>query len=157
MPYAMQLGTGTYDLLPGITWNGNDGDRWRWGAQYNAEIRLEDENDEGYSWGNKHQLTGWASYEWQKWMSTSIRLTGTEQSEIDGRDPLITAPVQTANPDNYGGRTFEAGFGANFIIPRGPLVDHRLAIEATVPVHRDLNGVQMERDWSVMIGWQYAF
>ena len=157
MPYAMQLGTGTYDLLPGLTWNGNDGGKWSWGAQYNAEVRLENKNDEGYAWGDKHQLTGWGAYQWAEWMNSSLRLTAMEQGDIDGNDPLITAPVQTANPDNYGGQTFEAGLGVNFIIPRGPLADHRLAIEASVPLHRDVNGTQLERDWSVTVGWQYAF
>ena len=63
LPYGMQLGTGTYDLLPGITYNGQKGP-WEWGAQYSAEVRLEDENEEGYAWGNKHSLTTWGSYEW---------------------------------------------------------------------------------------------
>lgn len=157
LPYSMQLGTGTYDLLPGITYYGNDGGKWSWGAQFNAEIRLEDENDESYSWGNKTQMTAWGAYEWEKWVSTSLRLTMSDMDEIDGQDPLITAPVQTADPDNFGGNIIEAGFGVNFIVPRGPLVDHRFAVEANVPIHRDLNGPQLETDWTITLGWQYAF
>ena len=156
LPYGMQLGTGTYDLLPGITYQGYDGD-WNWGAQYSAEIRLEDENDQGYSWGDRHQITAWGAYQWAPWVSTSLRLTAWTQDEIDGRDTNIAAPVHTANPDNYGGNFVDAGIGVNFIIPEGPLVNHRLAIEANVPVHRDVNGVQLEKDWGVTLGWQYAF
>lgn len=156
MPYAMQLGTGTYDLLPGLTYSGFHRD-WNWGAQYRAEIRLEDENDEGYAWGDRHQLTAWASYQWEPWVSTSVRLTGWTQDEIDGNDPNIRAPVQTANPENFGGDVMEAGLGVNFIIPRGRLVDHRLAFEITVPLYRDLNGPQLETDWAATVGWQYAF
>jgi len=32
-----------------------------------------------------------------------------------------------------------------------------MAIEAGVPLHRDLNGPQMETDWTVTAGWQKAF
>ena len=72
MGYGMQLGTGTYDLLPGLTYTGHQG-RWGWGAQYSAEIRLENKNDDGYSWGDKHSVTGWGSYSWADWISTSAR------------------------------------------------------------------------------------
>ena len=156
LPYAMQLGTGTYDALPGIGYNGHK-DKWRWGAQYSAEIPLDSQNDEGYRWGDKHSLTAWGSYEWAQWISTSARLTGTTQGKIKGIDPAIIAPVQTADPENYGGKELNLSLGVNLIGIRGPLTDQRLAIEATAPLYRDLNGPQMEKDWSLMIGWQYAF
>lgn len=156
MPYAMQLGTGTYDLHPGLTYAGHRG-AWGWGAQYSAEIRLEDENSEGYSWGNKHSITAWGSYQWADWISSSMRLTGYTQDDIDGIDPQIVAPVQTADPDNYGGEVVEFSLGVNLLATKGVFKDHRLAIEATAPLYRDLNGPQLETDWALTIGWQYAF
>ncbi len=156
MPYAMQLGTGTYDLLPGVTYIGHK-NAWSWGAQYAAEIRLEDENDEGYAWGDKHSFSVWGSYEWAPWISTSARLTGYTQDEIDGIDSQIVVPVQTADPDNYGGDVLELSLGANLLATKGAVKGHRLAIEATAPLYRNLNGPQLETDWSVMLGWQYAF
>lgn len=156
MPYAMQLGTGTYDLLPGLTYYGDRGP-WAWGAQYSAEIRLQDDNDEGYAWGDKHQLTAFGSYEWAQWISTSLRLIGTTQDSLEGIDPQIMAPVQTADPNNYGGDVLALAFGVNLLGVKGPLTDHRVAIEATAPFYRDLNGPQLETDWTVTVGWQYAF
>ncbi len=32
LPYPMQLGSGTFDLMPGLTYNGQGGD-WSWGGQ----------------------------------------------------------------------------------------------------------------------------
>lgn len=156
MPYAMQLGTGTYDLLPGITYTGRD-EKWGWGAQYTAQIPLESENSEGYRWGDKHSLSVWGSYEWAQWISTSARLTGTSQDKIHGIDSNIVAPVQSADPDHYGGRMLDLGLGVNLIGVKGPLTDHRLAIEATAPLYRDLNGPQLEKDWTLTIGWQRSF
>ena len=156
MPYSMQLGTGTYDLLPGVTYVGQKG-IWSWGAQYKAEIRLEDENDEGYSWGDKHSVTAWGNYEWAPWINTSLRFTGTTQADIDGRDTNISAPVQTADPDNYGGDVVEMGLGVNFVPQKGVLRDQLFAVEANLPVYRDLNGPQLETDWTITAGFKYQF
>ena len=156
LPYGMQLGTGTYDLHPGITYTG-ERDAWSWGAQYMAEIRLEDENDEGYAWGDKHSVTTWGAYQWKPWISTSLRLTGSTQAKIDGIDPNIVLPVQTADPDNYGGERVEAGLGVNLLGQSGYLKGHRLAFEASAPIYEDLNGPQMKHDYTFMLGWQKAF
>lgn len=156
LPYAMQLGTGTYDLLPGVTYNGFSGS-WGWGAQYAAEIRLESENDEGYAWGDKHSVTAWGAYEWAPWISTSARLTGSTQGDIDGIDPQIVAPVQTADPDHYGGDVIELGLGINLMGQSGFIKGHRFGFEVNAPLYRDLNGPQMETDVTATLGWQYAF
>lgn len=155
LPYAMQLGTGTLDLLPGLTYSGRIGD-FSWGAQYRAEIRLEDENDEGYAWGDKHAVTGWVAYQWAPWISTSVRFDAMTQEAISGMDPRIAAPVQTAHPENFGGERVNLFFGVNLLADSGPLEGHRLALEISAPVYQDLNGPQMKTDWQLMAGWQKA-
>ena len=156
LPYAMQLGTGTFDLLPGLTYTGRKG-AMSWGAQYRAEIRLEDENDEGYAWGDKHGVTGWVAYKWAPWISTSLRFDATTQDSINGIDPNIVAPVQTADPDNYGGERVDAFFGVNLTGQSGALDGHKLALEVGAPIYQDLNGPQLETDWSLTLGWQKVF
>lgn len=155
LPYAMQLGHGTWDFLPGITMQTRWGDLSA-GAQYMARFAL-DENDEGYNWGDKHELTAWLAYQWAPWVSTSIRIKATTEDEIEGFDPLISAPVQTADPDNYGGEKVELFGGVNFMVPSGYLKGHRFALEVGAPVYQDLNGPQMETDLTVTVGWQKAF
>lgn len=156
MGYGMQLGTGTYDFMPALTYQYYEGP-WSFGAQYSAAIRLESENDEGYRHGNKHSLTGWASYQWKPWISTSMRLDASTQDSIHGIDPNIMGPNPAADPDNYGGESVDAKFGVNLIGPRGAIRDHRLAFEVTAPLYQNTNGPQLERDWALMIGWQKAF
>ncbi len=156
LPYAMQIGTGTWDLLPGLTYTARTGDL-SWGAQYRAEIRLEDENDEGYAWGDKHMVTGWLAYQFAPWISTSIRASYSTQSEIEGRDLQIGGPVQTANADFYGGERLDLLAGVNLAGQSGVLSGHRLAFEFGVPVYQNLNGPQMETDWLFTLGWQKAF
>lgn len=55
LPYPMQIGSGTYDLLPGLTYTGHY-ERMGWGAQYAGILRL-NQNDEDYTLGDQHSLT----------------------------------------------------------------------------------------------------
>ncbi|MEL7013513.1 MAG: transporter, partial [Pseudomonadota bacterium] len=155
LPYSMQLGSGTYDLLPGITYTGRSGNMG-WGAQARGIFRLGD-NVEGYALGNELALTGWVSYQPQPAVSFSARIEAKTLGDIDGLDPMIVGPVQTADPDNYGGETINLFAGLNYVVQRGSLRGHRLALEAGLPIYRDLNGPQLETDWTVTAGWQYAF
>ena len=155
LPYAMQLGSGTWDLEPGVTYSGHRA-RVGWGAQYGVTVRL-GENDEDYTLGDEQRLTGWTSYRWADWISTSVRFTYTDRDSIDGRDPRIAAPVTTANPDNYGGERFDAGIGVNLVGQEGGIRGHRLALEYQWTLDQDVDGVQMEMQSMLTAGYQYAF
>lgn len=155
LPYPMQLGSGTYDLLPGVTYKGADG-RLGWGAQALATVRL-GRNDEDYSLGDRADLTVWGSYRWAPWVSTSVRLSGQHVGRVDGRDSQIAAPVQTADPDFQGGERVNLGIGAN-LAGQGPtLAGLRMGVELAVPVYQDLNGPQMASDWTFNLSGKYMF
>ncbi len=155
LPYAMQLGSGTVDAVAGITYLGR-AVSWNWGAQGTATLRTE-RNDEGYALGDRADLTGWMAYDWSNSVSTSVRLSGWTEDSIDGLDEQIVAPVQTANPNNYGGSGLELGLGLNYQFARGALAGNRFAFEWRKPFYQDLNGPQLETDWTLTFGWQRAF
>jgi hypothetical protein len=154
LPYPMQLGTGTWDLLTGLTWAGF-GDRSGWGAQWTSRFPLA-KNDEGYEWGNEHRLTAWASHQLSPGTSLSIRVTWHDQGAISGLDSAIMLPVQTADPARMGGSGFDLGLGIN-LAGQGGLKGHRVALEINKPIEQDLNGPQLETDWTAVLGWQYSF
>ncbi len=151
LPYAMQLGSGTLDFLPGITYQMYQ-NKWNFGGQYTATIRA-GENDEDYTLGDEHKLTGWASYSWLPSLSTSVRLAYMNVDNIDGSDPQITAPVTTADPNNYGKDRLDLHAGINWAHNSG----HRLALEIGAPVYQHLDGPQLEMDWTLTAGYQYAY
>ena len=155
MPYPMQLGSGTYDLKPSLTARSRSG-QWSYGGQLSGTIRL-GENDEGYTLGDVVGATAWLAYEPRPWVSFSGRLKAQSVGQIDGRDTMIMAPVQTADPGNHGGETLEALLGLNLAGQAGGLRGHRLAFELGVPLYRDLNGPQLETDLTFTVGWQKAF
>lgn len=93
----------------------------------------------------------------EPWISGSLRLTGSTQSDIDGIDSNIMGPVQTANPDFQGGDRIDLGVGINLVGQERLLRGHRLGLEVGIPLYQDLNGPQMETDFTVTLGYQYAF
>ncbi len=109
-------------------------------------------NDASYTLGNRHDLTAWASYLWTDWISTPIRVKSQKVSQIDGRDPRITAPVQTADPKSQGCDRIDMLAGFNLVGQSSALGGHRVALELGVPIYQDLNGSQLESDWRLLIG-----
>ena len=155
LPYPMQLGSGTFDFKPSMTARTRMGDV-SVGGQVSAVIRLDD-TKAGYSLGDKYEATAWAAYELQPWISFSARIKGSTLGRIEGADPLIAAPVQTADPANHGGEVIEALVGVNLAGQKGFIKGHRLAIEVGKPLYRNLNGPQLETDLMLTVGWQKAF
>lgn len=155
LAYGMQLGSGTYDLLPGITYTGL-GKKWGWGAQYMATVRL-GENDENYRLGNMQKANLWGSYLFHPAVNLSARLTGETTGTIDGQDSNIMGPSPAADPDNYGGDRISAGLGINTIFTNGPMKGHRFSAEITTPLYEDFNGPQLKRDTALTLGWSKAF
>jgi hypothetical protein len=154
LPYPMQLGSGSYDPVLGLTWTGF-ATRWSYGAQWRSVLRVED-NSEGYRHGDEHRLTAWVSRLLNPNLSLSLRLQGIDRGNVDGLDPQIVAPVQTADPLNQGFRRLDAGFGLN-LAGSGALRGHRLGVEFSVPLAQDLDGPQLESDWMLTSGYQYTF
>ena len=152
----MQLGSGTYDLMPGLTYLGNN-DMLSWGAQGVGTIRLSD-NDNDYSLGDRFNLTSWIVKEWTSQFSSSLRVNGEWWSNIDGSDrklsPMAPNMVPTADPDKRAGRRFDLLVGASFSPDSGWFAGQRIAAEFGAPVYQNLDGPQLETDWTVTVGWQ---
>lgn len=151
MPYPMQLGSGTYDAIVGVTYT-RFAPSSSWGTQWRSVIRTGD-NDEGYALGDEHRLTGWYSHVITPNVSWSARLEWYDRGNVDGIDPLIVAPVQTADPMNQGATRLDAAFGINYARAGG----HRVAVELVAPLDQDLDGPQLETDWSLTLGYQYSW
>ncbi len=156
LPYPMQIGSGTWDLLPGITYTGRSSE-WSWGGQLGAIIRL-GENDRDYTFGNIYQATAWGARKWTNWLSSSLRLEGEIEEDIDGADPRLNPlVVPTADPNLRAGKRLSVGLGLNFMIPTGTLRGLGFSVEGIIPFYQDLDGPQLERDYTLMFGLRQAF
>ena len=156
LPYPMQLGSGTYDLIPGITYR-QQRDNFSWGTQLLATIRL-GENDNDYTLGDRVELSAWLQKNWSSEFSSSVRLKGQSWSNIDGADPdLNPAMISTADPDLRAGKRVDLILGVSYSARSGTLKGNRFALEIGKPVYQKLDGPQLETDLILTAGWQYAF
>ena len=162
LPAPMQLGSGTYDLLPSLTYVQQFED-WSYGAQANAVIRLESENDNGYRLGDVWGATTWVGTNLSEWIGLNTGLNYTYTSKLKGsQDDVGTMgpngkSVTTAYESNTGGERLDAIFGINLYVPSGILKGQRIAVDLRLPLWQDLNGYQLEADYMLTLGWQMAF
>ena len=156
LEYFMQLGSGTYDLMPGLTYLGDSGP-WSWGAQTIETVRLGN-NDHDYRFGDEYRVSAWASYGFTDWFAPSIRLDGRWWEDISGKDKnLNTNHTPEARTDLRGGRRLDLLLGLNFYVPRGALKGTRLVVEGGIPVYQHLDGPQLGTAWIFSLGGSYAF
>ena len=73
------------------------------------------------------------------------------------RNAMGAPMVPTAFTDRRGGSRVDAQFGVNTLITEGMLAGHRIALEVSLPVHQNLQGPQLETDWTLTLGWQKSF
>lgn len=156
-PYPMQLGSGTFDFIPSVTYTRFIDQNWSWGAQFRATLHT-GENDEGYTLGDSANLTTWIARNVNQNFSVSARINASIWSGIDGNqdnglntlNPLLSSP---ADPNNSGGTKLDAFLGVNYISDCGL----RGAVEFGKTIWQDLSGTQLGSDWSLNIGAQFAW
>ena len=159
MPYGMQLGSGTWDFLPALTFLGQSDD-YSWGAQVGGTLRLDD-NDRGYSLGNRFEASLWGAKNISDSLSVSAKIDHSSQDELDGQDKDVTMMMRNMSPgydpNHQGNDRTSLGLGFNYYFRDGGLKGHRMAAEWETPISQKANGVQLELDSVWTLGWQYAW
>ncbi|MDA8417576.1 MAG: nitrous oxide reductase accessory protein NosL [Desulfobacteraceae bacterium] len=169
MPYDMQLGSGTFDLKPALTYSQlSDDSLWNWGGQAMFTLRT-GKNSNNYSLGNSVKLNTWL----QRALGPAaawLRLAYSDTERISGYDPEVqkaldnynsmmwmthymAATMPDSDPNNYGGQRLDGFIGLS--VPVGGMVS--LGVEGGVPLYQNLNGLQMKNDWYCTVGLQAMF
>jgi hypothetical protein len=155
--YGMQLGSGTWDFLPSLTYTGS-WQRWSWGGQVSGAVRLEDANRSGYALGDLVQATAWGSRSLTSWLSVSLRALFAAQAGIDGSyEGLHSTAGPMDFPGSYGGRYWDLGLGLGLVVPHGYLAGNRLRVEWLQPLAEHVRGYQLERTGSLFAVWSVEF
>ena len=166
--YGMQLGSGTWDLKPSLTYTAY-ADRWYWGGQLSGVKRMQSRNKLGYALGDEIKGSVWLGYKATNWLAFTVRNQYLVQGSIHGfssrmeyqpdpTDPNDTPQrANTENPANYGGKFWDIGIGATLSTGSGEFAGHSLAVEWLQPVIHDYNGYQLKRDGTLLVRWAYSF
>ena len=156
--YSMQTGTGTFGILPGITYTWQCSN-YSWGIQAVADVEL-GTNSANYRVGNQFTTNLWFARKWTKWISNSVRVNSNVTGHISGYDPALygygLASDPTANAANSGGFISSILLGVN-LLPAGFFKGNQLSVEAGVPFYNYVNGIQVNTKLFINAGWQYTF
>ncbi len=156
LPYPMQIGSGTYDLLPGITYLGKKAS-WRWGGHVEGTVRL-GRNDNDYSAPDEVNATTWLTHQLNNYCITYARLDGKAWSNIDGADPALNPMmVPTADPNRRGGERIDMGVGFSLLSGQNKKERSQIDFEFAVPIYQSLEGPQLEMDWMAKIAVSVVF
>ncbi len=154
--YDMQLGSGTWDFLPSITYTGFSG-RFSWGGQLQYKTSLEGHNKSGYSLGDAFDVNAWAAWRIAPWISLSSRIHYSDKARIDGAYPNFMAMSPSDDTNNYGGEFTTFSIGANFAMQNGPLGGIRVGIEWEELIDEHYNGIQLGRSDKINLNISYSF
>jgi hypothetical protein len=156
LPYVIRTGSGTYDLMPGLTYRGQT-DNWTWGVQSIGTVRL-GSNRLDYKLGDRADLTAWVARRWGERLSTSFRVDNQWWGNVRGADPRLNQALSPTNdPTLQGGTMSELLFGMNIFLPDTRLPGQRFSIEAGAPVYQSLNGPQLGTSWTLTAGWNLVY
>lgn len=154
LPYPLQLGSGTYDLKIGAKYQYVNND-WSIGADSLGTIRLGN-NDDDYRLGNVLEISSWVTYGWTRWLDTTFRLDGKSWGNISGSDPeidMLMLITPAADPNKQGGSRIDTVFDIKLHVLKG----NTFNIEFGLPIYQNLDGPQLETDWTLSAGWQLEF
>jgi hypothetical protein len=152
IPYVIRTSSGTFDLLPGLTYRGQN-EHWTWGAQGSGTVHL-GLNGFDYEVGDQVDLTAWLSRRWGHCWGTSARIDWQAWGNVRGADPrLDTTLAPTNRPDMQGGTRLNMLFGLNFYLPENRIPGQLFSLEVGVPVFQSLDGPQLGLDWALIVGW----
>jgi hypothetical protein len=165
-PIDMQNGSGTWDWKPSLTYTGKL-QEWFWGGQLSGTKRLQPHNYLNYALGDIFQGTAWAGYQFNNWLSTTVRGLYTEQGAVRISNPYM-AGLPTSNtslmmnmtdswPQNYGGSFGDVGIGATLTFPKGKFAGNSISAEWLQPVYTNFIGYQLERTGTISATWSYHF
>lgn len=156
LAYSMQNGSGSYDILPGLSYAGFK-DSYSYGAQTNAVLRTHN-NKVGYQSGHVYNFTTWAAKKLNNAFSVSSRLDYTITGATKGSDPSLALGMSPANNARFsGGKELDLLLGVNFMVSSGALKGHRFALEGGVPLYQRFRGTQLSNQYMITLGWQKIF
>lgn len=156
LPYMMQMGSGSFDFMPGITYLLKTNNT-SFSAQINSVIRPFN-NSLNYHLGNELTANAWIAHKWLPWISTSLRVESNSIGAIVGQDPeLIQVMEPDANPLCYGGQYLSTYAGLNLYSTKGWLKNNKLSVEYGIPVYQNLNGPKLAVKSTLTAGWLISF
>ena len=151
LEYPMRKGSGTFNARPGITYRHYE-ECSSFGVQYQGDHPI-GENYRDYSVSDVYRINAWYSHLIGDNIALSLRVENMWRSNYDGADPDTPDALISTNVETFrGGYFLNVGAGVA-VLHRG----HLLNVELIPTVYQNLEGIQLETDWSLVASWTSSF
>ena len=155
-PYNMQLGSGTFDLMPCISYL-TQKNKWFFSSQLLSTIRTSN-NSVGYRYGNDLTFNSWTAWQWLSFISSSLRIESSISEKITGIDTTLNQFTEiSANTSNYGGKKIYGYLGSCVQPQKGFLKNTKLSFEYGLPLYQNVNGIQMKQTHNLNLAFNLIF
>lgn len=148
LPYDMQMGSGSFTLVPGLT-AAIQNEHATLGGQALAKIRLFD-NGRDYRMGNEFHGNVWMGFNVGDNLSVNtgarVRTWGAISGEDSGMDPSLE-PGQDALLSSGTAVAIPAGFSLKF--PGGTLAGTEVLFEFVFPAYQSYDAFRQQGDWGI--------
>ena len=148
LPYPMQIGSGTYDLTLGYSFQ-EIFDDWSYGFQANILKRF-DYNSEGWKYGDSREASAWVAKPINNLFSLSFGLDIEHKDNIKGRSSNRMTNTPTWNEYFHSHLRVTSNIGINFKLPKS---NSRIGFQCGTPIYYAVNGPQMDPDFKCNIGF----
>ena len=110
-------------------------------------------NYRGYSVSHDFRVNTWLSQLLTDNLAISARLENRWLTNFNGADPQSPNGVISTNVESFrGGYTLNLGLGVMALYE-----GHLLNVELVPRLYQDVNGIQLETDWSLIASWSKGF
>ncbi|OIO68644.1 MAG: hypothetical protein COW19_02625 [Zetaproteobacteria bacterium CG12_big_fil_rev_8_21_14_0_65_55_1124] len=162
LPYAMQMGSGTWDPIVGALFQGSSSPWW-WGADARYTVRAGN-NKRGYHLGNRTQLDAYVMYQphYALLLYGQIngdiigKIKGEADEAVSGASGHATQGSATStymtpmwDPASIGKKQIFATLGVQWQPMPLQIVD----IGVQLPLYQRMDGLQMKDKWRLMLSW----
>ena len=142
LTYMMQLGSGTLDVLPGLSYKFQQ-NKFAFGTQLNSSIKTSF-NSNHYRLGNIATINIWSAYSIFKWLNPSVRIEAASVGKITGADVSFYAFNEpAANTINYGGNTLRCFIGSSLPFQLTTDKAIKISVEYGFQAYQNYNGIQV--------------
>lgn len=151
LPYPMRLGSGMFNARPGVTYR-HFFDLCSFGSQATADLPI-GRNDRGYRLGEHYRLSNWFQCLMTDNWALSIRDQHDWRNNVSGQDPDATDMLISTNVENFrGGYWYSLAVGTQFTVGK-----NYFNAEIVPTIGQNLDGIQLETDYSIIASWSLAF
>ncbi|WP_077340711.1 transporter [Pseudocolwellia agarivorans] len=149
LPYAMQLGQGSYQLKLGMDYTLSQ-QNYIVSANFFAQSPI-NTNEANYKVGDSFSANLTYLYSLTNIMSLDAHINYMWQNSISGFDERLNSNiVPTANTNNYGGKNLNINVGVSWLLP----YRNKISVSYVKPIWQNIRGIQLQKNEQINLSWE---